>query len=243
MRTAVANVKQKVRHTVWDRLEATGVARFPRPVHGRIPNFIGADAAAQRLAELPEFRNAQTVKVSPDAPQRPVRRLVLTQGKVLLTPTPRIREGFLLLKASRIPAPDLSNASTIGGAFKFGERVKLDELPSIDLIVVGSVAVTLDGARVGKGEGYSELEFAILKETGRITDQVPVATTVHDLQIVPDLPFEAFDVPVDLIITPTQIIRTPGGRLKPKGILWDRLSLEKLQAIPILRDLRYYVRR
>lgn len=238
MRNSVAGAKQAVRKSVWDRLETTGVTRFPKPVHGRIPNFIHADIAAQRLAALHEFRNAASVKVSPDAPQRPVRHRVLWEGKLLLTPTPRFREGFLSLKADRIPRASLTAAATIGGAFRFGEKVPLDRLPPIDLIVVGSVAVSRDGARVGKGAGYSELEYAVLKEMGRITDRVPVATTVHDLQIIPDLPFEEFDVPVDLIVTPTQVIRTPGELPRPKGVLWDRLSPEKLDEIPILVDLR-----
>jgi len=41
--------KQALRERVWDDLEASGVARFPFPPHGRIPNFDGADEAAERL--------------------------------------------------------------------------------------------------------------------------------------------------------------------------------------------------
>jgi hypothetical protein len=48
--------------------------RFPRPVHHRIPNFVDAEAAAQRLAMLPEFKGARVVKVNPDTPQKMVRR-------------------------------------------------------------------------------------------------------------------------------------------------------------------------
>lgn len=238
LRSTAFEAKQEARKSVWDRLEAAGVARFPRPVHGRIPNFIHAEIAARRLAELPEFRKAAAVKVGPDAPQQLVRFLVLSQGKLLLTPTPRIREGFQMLQASEIPAAFLRAASTIGGAFKFGKKVVLNHLPYIDLIVVGSVAVSRSGARVGKGEGYSELEYAILKQLGRITERVPVVTTVHDLQIVPELPVEEFDVPVDVIVTPTQVLRTPGQLPRPQGILWDRLPPDKLRAIPILAELR-----
>ena len=43
--------KQALRERTWDALEAEGVARFPFPPHGRIPNFAGADAAATRLTE------------------------------------------------------------------------------------------------------------------------------------------------------------------------------------------------
>jgi 5-formyltetrahydrofolate cyclo-ligase len=39
-------------------------------VHHRIPNFKGAAEAAQRLAELPEFKKAEVIKVNPDTPQK-----------------------------------------------------------------------------------------------------------------------------------------------------------------------------
>ena len=38
--------KRAARQWVWDRLSAEGVARFPFPPHGRIPNFAGADVAS-----------------------------------------------------------------------------------------------------------------------------------------------------------------------------------------------------
>ena len=44
--------KSAARQWVWDRLAAEGVARFPFPPHGRIPNFAGAGLAAARLLEI-----------------------------------------------------------------------------------------------------------------------------------------------------------------------------------------------
>jgi hypothetical protein len=43
-------------------------------VHHRIPNFVDAEKAAQRLADLPEFKAAKVVKVNPDTPQKMVSR-------------------------------------------------------------------------------------------------------------------------------------------------------------------------
>jgi 5-formyltetrahydrofolate cyclo-ligase len=43
------------------------------------------------------------------------------------------------------------------------KRVALADTPALDAIVCGSVAVTHDGRHCGKGEGYSDLEFAILR--------------------------------------------------------------------------------
>ena len=40
------------------------------------------------------------------------------------------------------------------------------------------------GNRVGKGEAYSDLEFAVLREFDRVDSETVVATTVHDCQVV-----------------------------------------------------------
>lgn len=48
--------KQEIRERIWRLLEETNIASFPRPVYGRIPNFKGAEIAAEKLASLPEFK-------------------------------------------------------------------------------------------------------------------------------------------------------------------------------------------
>jgi hypothetical protein len=79
--------KWNIRKRVWDILESQNLARDPRPVHHRIPNFVHAETAASKLASLLEFEAAQTVKVNPDTPQKQVRFLTLT-GKISTFPPP-----------------------------------------------------------------------------------------------------------------------------------------------------------
>lgn len=225
--------KSEIRERIWKLLEERNIASFPRPVYGRIPNFKGAQKAAEKLTETKEFKEAKLVKVNPDSPQRPVREMVLKAGKILLVPTPRLRGDFFLLDPHKIK--DYKEASTISGFSRYGEVVDLTSISRIDLIVAGSVAVTINGERVGKGEGYSELEFAILRELGKVNDQTPVATTVHDAQIVEFIPTEPFDVPVDVITTPTRVIYTERKKEKPKGIYLEYLSKEKIEETPFLK--------
>ncbi|MEM0451180.1 MAG: 5-formyltetrahydrofolate cyclo-ligase [Nitrososphaerota archaeon] len=85
------SAEAEVRERVWRLLEERGVARFPLPVKGRIPNFAGAEEAASRLRSSDEYQAARVVKVNPDSPQRPVRLMALQDGKLLVMPTPRIR--------------------------------------------------------------------------------------------------------------------------------------------------------
>ena len=66
-------------------------------------------------------------------------------------PTPRLKNSFLILSPSNVLDRDLSYASSIRGSFKYGTKVKLNELPMVGGVVVGSVAVSTTGDRVGKG--------------------------------------------------------------------------------------------
>jgi len=195
---------------VWRLMEERGIAKFPRPVFHRIPNFVGAEKAAQNLRELPEYKAARVIFCNPDSPQRPVREEALRDGKIVVVATPRLKKGFLLLDPSTIPPNNISRASTIRGAFKLGRSVEPSNV-RVDLFVAGSVAVSTDGGRLGKGTGYSDQEYAILKSSGGLTPKTPVVTTVHDVQIVDRIPREEWDVHVDVIVTPTRVIRATRG--------------------------------
>ncbi|MEM1562680.1 MAG: 5-formyltetrahydrofolate cyclo-ligase [Candidatus Bathyarchaeia archaeon] len=233
-----SSIKEEIRRRIWDLMEKTNVASFPRPVYGRIPNFVGAEVAARRLSELEEFKRARVVKVNPDSPQKSVRYLTLQSGKILLIPTPRLRSGFLLLNPSKIPRSVYGEASTIHGAFKYGEACRLRDIPKVDLLVVGSVAVSRDGARVGKGGGYSELEYGILREVGAVDNSTPILTTVHDIQIVDFVLKEPHDLTVNAIITPTKVIRVNDVGERPRGIFWEKIPIERIREIPVLMELK-----
>ena len=230
--------KQRIREHVWRLLEEREVARFPKPIYGRIPNFIGAEKAASRLLNLREYVDSRVVKVNPDSPQRYVRYRCLVDGKILVMPTPRLRRGFLILDPSRIPRRMFERASTIRGAFRYGRMVDPEDIPRVDLIVVGSVAVSRDGVRIGKGGGYGELEYAILRELGKVDENTPIMTNVHDIQVYEKLPSEPHDLTVDYIATPRNLIKIERRRARPRGILWNLLDEEKLNEIPLLRRLR-----
>jgi len=187
-------------------MEEKNVAAFPKPVYGRIPNFVGAEKAAQNLRDLPEYKVARMVFCNPDSPQRPVREIVLRDGKTLVMATPRLKQGFLLIDPSTLSTSQISEASTIHGAFKFGQHAKPSTV-RVDLFLAGSVAVSPDGGRLGKGTGYSDQEYSFLKNAGALSTETLVITTVHDVQIVEKIPRNEWDVQVNVIVTPTKTIR------------------------------------
>jgi len=229
--------KATLRETVWDDLEESGVARFPFPPHGRIPNFAGADEAADRLAATDAWQRAGVLKANPDAPQLPVRRAALRAGKTVYMAVPRLRDEECFLRLDPDEVEDVDHATTVGGSADVGVPVRPDDVEPVDLIVAGSVAVTADGDRVGKGEGYSDLEFGVLREFGLVDDETTTATTVHERQVVDaDVPTGDHDVPVDLVVTPDRVVRSASSP-KPAGIDWEALSEDRLEEIPILGRL------
>ncbi len=229
--------KDEARQYVWEHLQEVGAARFPFPPTGRIPNFAGAEEAAKRLAEQPLFKAAEVVKINPDSPQRPLREKALHLGKVVVVPTPRLRDGFLLFDPQNIDEKDFRDASMISRWEPYAQKVSLDDFPPIDLIVTGCVAVTKEGKRLGKGHGYSDLEYAILTELGQ--SQIPVVTTVHDEQVVDNFPVDEHDIHLSLVATPTRLWEADGDDVgESPGIIWELLSDEDLEAMPVLQELR-----
>ncbi len=155
---------------------------------------------------------------------------------------PRLRDPhpFRVLEPKRLSKEALKEAATIKGALKHGRVVALDDLPAIDFVLCGSVGVNLSGARVGKGGGYSDLEYGILIDAGKIDAHTVVATTVHPMQIVRrHLMMTAHDLPVDMIATPRAVIEVDSQYDRPRGILWDHLQPPQIREIPVLERMGY----
>jgi 5-formyltetrahydrofolate cyclo-ligase len=228
--------KEEIRQKVWSLMQQKKIARFPG-AQGRIPNFVGAEACARLLAEKPYWKRARVLKANPDSPQRAIRHKALAEGKIVYMAVPRLREEkpFIELDPAKLDCSPYA-ASSIKGAAKYGRLVGLDEIKKIDLIVCGSVAVNRRGARVGKGGGYSDLEFALLTENKKISVRTPIVTSVHALQIIDgDLPMTEHDIPLSVIITPDGVIEVDPAFPRPKGIYWRMLAEEKIDLIPVLK--------
>jgi 5-formyltetrahydrofolate cyclo-ligase len=233
--------KAQLRDETWAALRATKAARFPG-AEGRIPNFVGAEAAAERLRGVPAWQRVGTVKANPDAPQWPVRQRALEDGKTLYMAVPRLADAkpFFLLDPTRLTGSP-RQASSIKGASRSAVTVDVSDLEAVDLVVAGCVAVGEDGARLGKGGGFSDLELAVAAEAGLIDSSTVVVTTVHDLQVrsAGEIPTTGHDIHVDLIVTPERVIECP----RPRGyesprLRWEELTREKIAAIPLLQRLR-----
>lgn len=234
--------KDDLRAEVWARLQASGLGLGPIASH--IPNFTGADVAAWRLAQLPEWKAARTVKCNPDPPQIPVRLRALLDGKVLYAPVPYLTREFPYLRIDpevlRAKGVSFELAATSEGYMQHGERIGFEEVAPLDFCVVGSVAVGRGGGRTGKGAGFADLETGIFRELGIIGAATPMATTVHSCQLVPDgrVVMMAHDSPLDFIATEAELIVTGNTDPRPRGVAWHHVQPDQFDTIPFLRALR-----
>jgi 5-formyltetrahydrofolate cyclo-ligase len=233
MSAGIDEAKQEIRRRVWDLLVQKHVVA--RGVHGYIPAFVGAEAAADRLAALPEWQAAQVIKAVPDRAQQPIRERALRDGKLLYVAVPKLAAElpfFVLDPADLTAAP--AEAATREHAAHHARKIGVEDMRRVDMVVVGSVAVNRRGTRVGKGAGYSDIEVALLQEAGRIGPSTVIVTTVHRLQVIDEpIPETEHDFSVDLIVTPDEVIQCEPQR-RPTGLYWNTLTPAKIAAIPVL---------
>ena len=240
--------KDKLRTEIWSVLKQQ--AASVGDSFGHIPNFVGAELAAEKLAALPIWQQAKTIKCNPDSPQIPVRMRALQDGKRLYMAVPRLTDDrcFVELTAEDLQRQSVSIAESALAkpskriarkALTCGKLVSFAEMEPIDLVIVGCVAVTRSGGRTGKGAGFADLELAMLTEFGLVEIDTPVVTTAHPLQIVEDtrLPMQAHDWALNWIVTAEEVIETNTSYPRPTGLNWDSLRSEQLEQIPILRKL------
>lgn len=195
--------KQLLREEIWKYLAENGLTTGGVN-HGRIPKFKGALKAAMMLKNTPEWKDARVVFSSPDSAQFKVREYALRDGKDLIMASPKLKNGYLYTSHENASGQE-NRAATIKGAFEIARQIKV--FPTVDLVVEGSVAVDLNGFRLGKGGGYADQEIEHLLKEKSINYSTPIATTVHEAQIVEGVPLESHDKKISIIVTPERVVR------------------------------------
>lgn len=177
-------------------------ARQGLPAEERAPL---ARSAAGRALALPELADVTHVLGFAAAPEEldpaPLLEALRARGAVVCLPriagpgalslhvcevSDRLQPGpFGLLQ----PSPDAEEA--------YADR--------IDLVIVPGVAFDAGGRRLGFGGGYYDRLLAGMPHATRLA-------LAYDAQLIARVPTEAHDEPVDLIVTPTRVLRVPGRR-------------------------------
>ena len=242
-RGTFVNPAARLRHVVWRRLAevARPDSRFGLDFTSFIPDFDGSDLCAESVAGLPEYQSAATVAVMPDNNLESLRSRVLADGKRLLTCTYALARGFVLLDGRELAAADRALAATLDGMERFATPLayaQLCALGQLDLVVTGAAAVTREGVHFGKGHGYFDIEWGLLREVGLVAQRTPVVASVHGCQVVEEsVPHAVSDATVDVIVTPTQVARCR-PLPKPAGLFWERLPRDFAESRPYFAELR-----
>lgn len=242
--------KRTFRLETWQKIKEqklSPVRRFNSfGMFNKIPYLIDVDKAAELLAETDEFKKANSIKVNIDLAQEQVKLEVIKAGKTLLVPPSH--------KSANVYAKILAPADTseldlaaqkklikLQGTEDTFVEIDINSTEKIDMVVVGSYAVDRQGRRIGKGNGYVDLDIGILTHLGCLTKDTLIVTTVHDVQVYDTLPenlFQSYDLPLDLIVTPTEVIRVGKRMARPAGIEWNLLSSRRLEIVPVLKSIK-----
>ncbi|NXS65718.1 MTHSD protein, partial [Pandion haliaetus] len=209
-----------------------------------IPSFTqGSHQACCSIKELDVFNRAREIKVDPDKPLEGVRLAALQARKTLLVPTPRLRTGLFnkIVPPSGATKEILRICATSQGIKEYSVPVGLDGKARVDLVVVGSVAVSEKGWRIGKGEGYADMEYAMMVSMGAVQEDTPVVTIVHDCQVKRRNIFGLSPHGNKSLQSSTahKTKETFCMIIISNTLYYHRVSYEMLGKIPILKSLRH----
>jgi 5-formyltetrahydrofolate cyclo-ligase len=166
----------------------------------------------KKFTELPAYKAARTVMWYVDAGSEVKTRgalpAALTHGKRVVVPWCVVETNTLQL----FLLEDMSEL--VEGAYKIlepkpelrlslGKRIRPEEL---DLVMVPGTAFDLRGGRMGQGKGYYDRLLA-----GARAD-APLVALSFDCQIFDEIPVDAHDVFMDLVLTETREIKGQGRR-------------------------------
>lgn len=232
-----------IRQRIWESLKA--VARPDTRFHLRfsefIPDFEGVELATDHVTALPAYKDSKLAFVTPDNSMTELRRRLILDGKPFVMSTYNMQRGFLYLAPGVVPREASVFAAWLDGMEHFARPVNLAELTQIgrfDFMATGASAVTTDGIRFGKGHTYFDLEWGMFTDLGLVDEDTPVATIVHDVQVVNDhLSVSSMDIPVDYIATPTYLAAVERKLRRPRGLRWGLLAPEEIASTPPLREL------
>jgi 5-formyltetrahydrofolate cyclo-ligase len=240
-------IRNDARERVWKDLRDVALpdSRFGWDFSSFIADYEGSDACATKIRTRAARRGYDSWFVTPDNNLNILREQLIEEPTEFVMPTYGIRRGFLRLVPEDVPDGQAAFASTLDGMTRFASRIELGamerELPKLDCMVTGASFVTHDGLRMGKGHGFFDLEWAMMREVGLADEETDIVAVVHDVQVVDEPAGQelaaSHDTIVDAIVTPDRVIEIDDAPPKPEGIRWPLLERDEIDQIPPLREL------
>lgn len=234
-----------IRQQIWTKLKdvAKPDTRFHLNFAEVIPDFEGSDRANDRILQMPEYKKAEFLFITPDNCLVDLRRSLIEQERTFIMSTYGIYRGFLLIEPGMVPKGAELYAAWLDGMEHFARPITLEEIAKrgrIDFLVTGASAVSIDGVRFGKGHGFFDLEWGMFTDLGLVGENTPVVAAVHDCQVVHEtLHPSATDILVDYIATPDGLYTVERRAKRPHGVIWDLLEPKQIEQTPPLQELQH----
>jgi 5-formyltetrahydrofolate cyclo-ligase len=165
----------------------------------------GADAAeaiAQHVLAVPLVARARRVACYLSMPSEPgtgpLVAALRTRGVEVVVPISlpdRTLDWVLLEQDAEVAVTPL------GIPEPTGRRLGADVLASCSIVIVPALAVDHAGHRLGRGAGYYDRALAGVT--------APICALVFTHELLPEVPHEPHDVPVQMAVTPSGLFRVP----------------------------------
>jgi 5-formyltetrahydrofolate cyclo-ligase len=157
---------------------------------------IAAHLASATFAQVPTV--AAYLSMGSEPGTGPLIDTLLTRGTEVIVPVTST-EGTL--DWVRYTPDAHTTPSALGVPEPAGARLGADALGRARLVIAPALAVDHAGWRLGRGAGYFDRALAHA--------QAPVCALVYADELLPAVPHEDHDVPVDLVATEAGIFRVP----------------------------------
>ena len=160
-----------------------------------------ASALASALLALPELAGARTVLAYASLPAEldPARTVSALRLRGVAVAYPRIESPGTL--GLHLVAHEVELIAGPFGLAQPSEHAPRAPHDSIDAVIVPGVAFDECGRRLGYGGGYYDRLLPALR-----SDCVRIGVA-YDEQLLPRIPAQEHDVDVDIVVTPTRVIR------------------------------------
>jgi 5-formyltetrahydrofolate cyclo-ligase len=159
-------------------------------------------AIAARLEEVPAYREARLVALyaplGTEVESIEIDRRLAARGARIVYPRSLVAERRLVF--SRCAPGDLVKGPL--GAREPPPELAAIDAEDVDCVVMPGIAFSLDGLRLGRGGGYYDV-------TLRATPRAARVGVAFDAQVVPSVPGEPHDAPLDAVVTESCVLLFP----------------------------------
>ena len=168
-----------------------------------------ADAVRDHLLALPSLVSARRVASYLALPTEPsldsLNAALLKRGMEVLVPVvvDRADPDHVGLDWVALEPGAPTRPGRLGISEPEGARLGADALHDVDLVLAPATAVDHAGHRLGQGGGYYDRLLAGIR--------APVCAVVFADELLPEVPHEPHDVPVQLVATEHGIFRVPAA--------------------------------